>query len=210
MSKWLLESLLLLPSVLGLLLAPSALTIRAYRRRSLDGVETLEDAVAACRQSGLEGWDLVAYAQRLVCRKFVYYSVRNLWDTPGRAFAHGMGYCTQYNLALKHILEALGFDARAVFCTRVSFVDRPEWRMGHTWLRVRVNGEWRDVCASRPSNEPGLISFEPLRRVRQGSSGRLLLTHLGMILSFGLVEWWALLSGKSLPDWMLTLRPGCS
>jgi hypothetical protein len=75
----------------ALLLLPAAW---AQRRRSpvtLAEIETLGDAVAACRRSGLSGWELVTYAQRLVCRKFTHYSCRNLWDTPAQAFRRGMG-----------------------------------------------------------------------------------------------------------------------
>lgn len=202
----LLEAVILVPSVAGLMLAPSALNARGYRRRSMCGVVTVEDAVRACRERGLHGWELVAYAQRLVGRKFVYYSLRNLWDTPARAFSYGMGYCSQYNLALKQILEALGFAVKAVYCTQVCFVDRPAWRLGHTWLRVEMNGEWRDVCASRPGNYPGIISFEPLRPVRRGNAATLLLMHLGMILYFGLIEWRVLLTREPLPSWLFEER----
>ena len=59
---------------------------------SLDGVATIDDAVKACQDSGLKGWDLAAYAQNLTARKFSY-SRRNPWDTPSRAFERGQGYC---------------------------------------------------------------------------------------------------------------------
>ncbi|MGZ3599208.1 MAG: hypothetical protein ACXWQ5_05790 [Ktedonobacterales bacterium] len=58
-------------------------------RVSLDGVTTIDDAVDACRRTHLHGWDLVAYAQHLVARKFTY-SRLNPWDTPARAFARGL------------------------------------------------------------------------------------------------------------------------
>ncbi len=63
-------------------------------------VRTLDDALALCRSTGLADWELVSIAQHLVYDKFGIYSCRNLWDTPGLAFKYGMGYCTQYNLAL--------------------------------------------------------------------------------------------------------------
>ena len=55
-------------------------------RVSMDGITTIDDAVEACRQTHLQGWDLVAYAQNLAARKFTY-SRLNTWDTPSRAFA---------------------------------------------------------------------------------------------------------------------------
>ena len=105
---------------------PAAWDLRNRGPVSLDGIKSLEDAEAACRRAGLGGWELVAYAQRLVYRKFTHYSCRNLWDTPGSAFRRGMGYCTQYNLALKQLLNRLGFDARAVFSLRVHVADAPD------------------------------------------------------------------------------------
>ena len=146
----------------GALMLPAAWALRGRGPVALDGtdplddidpledIDRIDDAAAGCRASGLSGWELVTYAQRLVYRKFTHYSCRNLWDTPAGAFRRGMGYCTQYNLALKQLLERLGFDARAVFSPRVRVASDPTWAMGHTWLRVRVEGEERDVCRGAP------------------------------------------------------------
>ena len=171
-----------------------------------DGIATLDDAVAACRRSGLAGWELVTYAQRLVYHKFTHYSCRNLWDTPAGAFRRGMGYCTQYNLALRQILEQLGFDVRAVFSLRVRVADNPDWTMGHTWLRVRVGGEELDVCAGQADNLPGKVNFRPLAPVWSGNGFVLTLTHLGMIGFCGFLEWRSLLTGWPLPGWMFEER----
>lgn len=183
----------------GMLLLPARRSLRGRSPVLLDGIATLDDAVAACRRSGLDGWDLVAYAQHLVYRKFTFYSCRNLWDTPAAAFRRGMGYsmprsfghCTQYNLALKQILDRLGFDARAVFSLRVHVSDNPAWAMGHTWLRVRVptGGETREVCAGHADNLPGKVNFAPLAPVWPGNDRVLALTHLGMIGLCGFLEW---------------------
>lgn len=67
---------------------------------TVDGVTTLDDAVRVAHESGLRGWELVAYVQQLTARKFVY-SRRNPWDTPARAFGRRMGYCQQQALALE-------------------------------------------------------------------------------------------------------------
>ena len=186
----------------GMLLLPARRSLRGRRPVLLDGVATLDDAVAACRRSGLTGWEQVTYAQHLVYRKFTHYSCRNLWDTPAGAFRRGMGYCTQYNLALKQLLDCLGFDAWAVFSLRVRVADEPDWTMGHTWLRVRVGGEERDVCAGHADNLPGRVNFTALAPVWPGNDFVLALTHLGMIGFCGFLEWRALLTGRPLPGWM--------
>lgn len=192
----------------GLLLLPARRALRRRGPMALDGIVRLDDAVAACRRSGLDGWDLVAYAQRLVYARITVYSCRNLWDTPAAAFRRGMGYCTQYNLALKQILDRLGFDARAVFSLRVRVADDPDWTMGHTWLRVRVptGGEMRDVCAGHADNLPGKVNFRPLAPVWSGNGFVLTLTHLGLIGFCGFLEWRSLLTGWPLPGWMFEKR----
>jgi hypothetical protein len=192
---------------LALLLLPAARALRDRSSVPMDGIETLDDAVATCQRAGLDGWELVAYAQRLVYRKFTHYSCRNLWDTPAAAFRRGMGYCTQYNLALKQILDRLGFDAQAVFSLQVRVVDAPDWTMGHTWLRVRVDGEVRDVCAGHAENLPGQVNFVLLAPVLPGNGFLLALTHAGMIGFCGFLEWRALLSRRPPPGWMFQERP---
>jgi hypothetical protein len=189
-----------------LLLLPARRALRGRGPVAQDGIETLDDAVAACRRSGLQGWELVTFAQRLVYRKFRYYSCRNLWDTPAQAFRRGMGYCTQYNLALKQILARLGFDVRVVFSLKVRVADAPEWTMGHTWLRVCVAGETRDVCAGHADNLPGRVNFVPIAPVLTGNAFVFALSHLGMIGFCGVLEWRALLSGGERPDWMFQAR----
>jgi hypothetical protein len=201
--KWVAGCLLL---ALGVALVPAAVALRGRRAGAVDGIKTLSDAVAACQRTGLQGWDLVTYAQRLVYRKFNHYSCRNLWDTPAAAFRHGMGYCTQYNHALQQILQRLGIDARVVFSPRVRIVDNPEWAMGHTWLRVTLHGETRDVCAGNAGNLPGQVNFTPLAPVYRGNDFVLLLTHLGLIGFAGFLEWRALLTGQPLPRWMFYSR----
>lgn len=190
----------------GLLLLPAWRALRAFGPVALDGIETIDGAVDACRRSNLDGWELVTYAQRLVYRKFTHYSCRNLGDTPATAFRRGMGYCTQYNLALRQILDRLGVDTRAVFSLRVRVVDDPAWGMGHTWLHVRVDGETRDVCAGHAGNLPGQVSFTPLAPVWPGNDLILLVTHLGMIGFCGFLEWRSLITGRPLSGWMFASR----
>jgi hypothetical protein len=189
------------------LLLPAAWSLRRRRPAVAHGaITTIEDAVVACRRAGLHGWPQVTLAQQLVSHTFRYYSCRNLWDTPAQAFRFGMGYCTQYNLALKQILDRLDFETQTVFSLHVRVVDTPEWTMGHTWLRVRIGGEVREVCAGSPGNLPGRVNFTPVAPVWQGHRPLLLLTHLGMILFCGFLEWRALLTRRPLPSWMFFRR----
>jgi hypothetical protein len=186
---------------LGLLMLPGGLRLSRYRRTSLDGVTNMNDAVKVCRRSGLQGWELVTFAQQLVARKFAIYSTLNLWDPPGRAFIYGMGYCTQYNLALRQILRRLGFQTAAVFALKARFFDNEEWTMGHTWLRVTIDGETRDVCSGRVDNEAGKVHFVPLSAVYNGRPLVMFLTHLGLMHFMGFLEWKALLTRTEPPSW---------
>jgi hypothetical protein len=157
-------------------------------RVALDGVTTLEDAVVVCRRTRLEGWDLVAYAQHLVARKFTY-SRLNTWDTPSRAFERGRGYCEQQALALKHVYDGLGIHCRPVFALRCRFppriVDGMPWAggiTGHAWLRVRIGEEERDVCPGSVGNRPGVIAFAVLSPVHTWHPWLRPWTHLGSSL----------------------------
>ena len=196
---------LVLPSLaaigIGLMMLPGALRLPKYRRTSVDGVVNMKDAVEACRRSGLQGWELVTFAQKLVACKFAIYSTLNLWDPPGRAFIYGMGYCTQYNLALRQILRRLGFQTKIVFALKAHFFDNEEWTMGHTWLRVTVDGERRDVCAGCVDNEPGEVHFVPLSTVYNGRPLAMFLTHLGLVFFMGFLEWKALITRTEPPSW---------
>ncbi len=171
--------------------AIALLTARMYRRLpnpgyvTVDGVTTIADAIAACRRSGLASWELVAYAQHLVARKFTC-SRLNTWDTPSRAFARGRGYCEQQALALKAVYDALGIEARPVFALRCVFppkmVDGVRWPggvSGHAWLRVRIGDEEHDVCPGSLENTPGHTQFRVLSPVHTWSPWLRPFTHVG-------------------------------
>jgi hypothetical protein len=174
--------------------AISALTISMLHRLpeqsrvSMDGITTIDDAVEACRNAHLQGWELVAYAQHLAARKFTY-SRLNTWDTPSRAFERGMGYCEQQALALKKIYDGLGIETRPVFALRCVFpaktVDGMLWPggfSGHAWLKVKVEGEERDVCSGSLTNTPGVTHFQVLSKVYNWYSWLRPFTHLGSSL----------------------------
>jgi transglutaminase-like putative cysteine protease len=164
---------LVVAAILVVYLLSLPLIRRLPRQKSvaLEGVTTIDEAVMACRRSNLQGWELVAYAQNLVARKFTY-SRLNSWESPSRAFERGRGYCQQSALALHKIYRALGIDSRPVHALRCKFpakvVDgfpQPELISGHVWLRVRVGAEERFVCPGAVDNRPGQLHFEILSRI---------------------------------------------
>jgi hypothetical protein len=172
-------------SFVFLITLPGMLRLPRPGWTTLEGVTTIEDAADACQKSGLKGWELAAYAQRLAARKFSY-SRRNAWDTPARAFKRGMGYCQQQALALKMIYDRLGIESRPVYTTRAMFppivghgVYEPEIISGHTWLRVRIDGEERDVCPGRVGNYPGKIHFVVFGKVQLLTPGLAVVSHFG-------------------------------
>lgn len=157
-------------------------------RTTVDGITTLADAVEACRRSQLRGWDLVTYAQQLVASKFSY-SRLNPWDTPSRAFERGLGYCEQQTLALKYIFDRLGIASRPVFALRCRFpakvVDGAMWPGGvsaHTWQRVRIGNDERDVCTGSVLNTPGVTQFEILSPVNTWYRWQRPFTRLGSVI----------------------------
>ena len=129
------------------------------------GVTTIEDAVKACRKTGLEGWELVEYAQQLVAGK-MEYSYCNSWDMPSRAFERGRGYCWQQTGALHKILHSLGIRSRKVHAFKNYFPEE-DLVSGHTWLEVTVKGETKDVCPGDRENVPGTINFQVLSEIKE-------------------------------------------
>ncbi|GAB3700491.1 arylamine N-acetyltransferase [Mariniluteicoccus flavus] len=188
--------------VVALALAPAIVKAPTPVRATPDGVRTLADAVAACRATGLEGWDLVAYAQQLVFRKFTRYSILNLWESPALAFRNSRGFCNQYNAALGRILEELGFEVERVHASRVRQDDNPWWRMGHSWLRVEVDGVSKEVCAGRASHRPGHVEFVPVSEIHPFTTFTYLNTTNGMVLFTVFQAWRSVLTGKPLPRWV--------
>jgi hypothetical protein len=193
-------------SLTGLMLAPALRDLIKRQPSGARGVVTLEGAYRLCKKTQMQGWELVDFTTRLVHDKFRIYSVRNLWDTPALAFKYGMGYCTQYNLALAQLLRRLGFEVQPVFALKIQSDSHPEWQMGHTWLRVMVDGETRDVCAGNAENKAGAVDFRPLSTVYPGTPPALLASHLGLIWYAGVLEWKALLTRRPRPAWMWERR----
>jgi len=97
-----------------------------------------------------------------------------------------MGYCEQQALALKHIYDQLGIEARPVFALRCTFLGTvvdgvlsPEGVSGHAWLRVRIGDEELDVCSGSVNNKPGVTHFETLSKVHTWQPWLRPFTHLG-------------------------------
>jgi hypothetical protein len=165
-------------------------------------------AVAACRRSGAAGGDLVDQASRLVHDRFTTYSVLHVWEQPETAFRRRRGYCTQYNGALAQILRGLGFDAWLVYAARVRFDDNAEWALGHTWVRVRLDGEVRDVCARSAGNRPGSVGFTCLGRVRRLGPVARVASGAGTAAAAFAAVLLARLRGQGRPRWVEHARAG--
>lgn len=134
---------------------------------------TLSEAADQCRQTGLSGWELIQFTQRLVAQT-MRYSVENSLDSPQEAFQKGQGYCWHQAKALHLLLGELAIDSRLVHAFRCLFpeavlmgVTVHRFVSGHVWCRVTVGGEEKDVCPGSPDNVPGRLHFTPLSKVRE-------------------------------------------
>lgn len=146
---------------------------------------TIGDAVTQCRETGLSGWALVEYAQKLVSGQ-MSYSYSNSFDFPATAFEKGRGYCWHQANALNKILSALGLDSRRVHAVKNRIpakqfegVNIEPHISGHIWLRVSIGGEEKDVCPGHPDNAPGCIHFTPVSKVRQWNAFIAFWSYLG-------------------------------
>ncbi len=70
----------------------------------------LHEAIEVCRASGLEGVELIQFAQKLV-GTWMNYSYSNSFDFPSRALERGKGYCWQQASILNRILVRWDFRA---------------------------------------------------------------------------------------------------
>jgi hypothetical protein len=178
---------------------------RAKSRQPQDNAGVTEgclgDAVSMCVRSGTAGWALVDEATRLVHGRFATYSVLHVWERPETAFRRGRGFCTQYNGALAKILKQLGFNAWLVYATGVRFDDDTAWALGHTWVRVELGDDVRDVCARSASNRPGSVGFTYGRARRLGPV-TLVASTAGTSVAASVAVLTALLRGRGRPSWV--------
>lgn len=146
---------------------------------------TIEDAIKQCKGSGLKGWDLVAYAQKLISIN-MKYSYSNSFSMPQKAFEMGMGYCWQQAGALNIILNKLGFESRLVYAVKNFIPEKifngvliKEHYSGHVWCRVRIDGIEKDVCPGNLDNKPGTIHFRSISKIKEWNSWISFWSYLG-------------------------------
>jgi transglutaminase-like putative cysteine protease len=159
---------------------PATLSLPRGRRPGLEDL-TIEEAAVQLRRSGAAGWDLVEAARRLVGERMAY-SRRNGFDSYGRAFRRGYGYCEQSAFALAALLQQLGFDARPVHCERNVFPDRDS-PTGHAWVRVFYDGQVREIDPKHQDPETGDFTFGPLDEAREYSLAFRLVARWGSVIA---------------------------
>ena len=139
----------------------ATLSLPRGQRRGVDKL-TIEQAARQLQASDPEGWDRVEAARALVGQR-MQYSRRNSFDSAGRAFERGYGYCMQHAYALAYLLRELGYQAQVVQAFQNRFADGKV--TSHAWVRVTLDGETRDVDPLFWDAEAGRIAFTPLSPV---------------------------------------------
>ena len=140
---------------------PASLTLPAGSRPGVDGL-TVQQAAAQLNATGKTGWELVEAARALVAER-MQYSRRNSFDSSGKAFERGYGYCTQHAYALKHLLTELGFNARVVQAFQNRF---PGGEVtAHSWVSVTLGDETRYIDSLFYKDGSGELDFTPLSEV---------------------------------------------
>ena len=149
---------------------------------------TIENAIQICKDTGLNDWELVAFAQSLVNQN-IKYSITNSFDTPEEAFEKGKGYCWHQAKVLNKILIDLGFSSRLVHAYKNYFPEvefegivLKDFVTGHLWCRVTIGTEEKDVCPGNIKNKPGITQFKSLGKVHEWNSRMDLLTYYGAAL----------------------------
>lgn len=161
---------------LFLYVLPATLSLPRGRRPGLEDL-TLDQAAVRLRASGADGWDLIEKARELVGERMAYCR-RNGFDSYGRAFRRGYGYCEQSAFALARLLQLLGFDARPVHSERNRFPNRVA-PTGHAWVRVQIGGETREIDPEYQDPATGKFLFEPGKDVREYSLAFRVMARLG-------------------------------
>lgn len=187
-------------STLAAGLAVTALAPMVLRapRRPAEGA-SLAELEATCRDSGLQGQELVDLAVRLVREQVQEHSIWRPWERPERALRHGRGWAGQYNVALARLLHRLGFDVQVVHAARVRGLgSMPWWQAGHTWVRVDIDGRPRDVTAAHLVGE----RFAPMSEVRPVNLWTLPTVSLALTPIVAYQAWKGLLTGEEAPRWL--------
>lgn len=142
---------------------PATLTLPRGPRPGVEEL-TIQQAAAQLRSSGKTDWELVEAARAMVAER-MQYSRRNSFDSSGRAFARGYGYCTQHSYALQHLLAALGFEAKVVQAFQNRFPDGQV--SSHSWVSVTVDDEIRNIDSLFYKEDTGELDFTPLSEVME-------------------------------------------
>jgi hypothetical protein len=95
-----------------------------------------------------------------------------------------------------------------VYATRVRFADNAEWALGHAWVRVKLDGEVRDVCARSASNRPGSVGFTCTGRVRRLGPAARVASGAGTAAAAFSAVLLAQLRGQGWPRWVERARTG--
>jgi len=140
---------------------PATLTLRRGQRPGI-GKLTIAQAARQLRESSVTGWDLVEAARALVAER-MRYCRRNSFDSAGKAFERGYGYCVQHAYALADLLTRLGFGAKVVQASRNRFSNGEV--SSHAWVSVTVDGESRHVDSLFYDAQARQITFAPLSEV---------------------------------------------
>lgn len=104
----------------------------------------LDEAINLCRGTGLSGWEMVGYVNRLV-NENMEYSVDIPFTMHRKAFRIGKGYCVQQAFCVRDILKTLGYRVQLVYCRKAIFKDTGT-TSGHTWCRVSIDKKSK-MCA---------------------------------------------------------------
>ena len=139
----------------------------------------LNEAIDECRASQLTGWELVRLVTDTV-HKNMKYSLTNPYMLHATAFRNGRGYCVQQAFCVADILRSLGVDVQPVYARSVKVTDSG-LVSGHTWNRVRIDGEERDVCSCHAGNSPGSVNFVPLTQVKRYTGAVVAAGYLGSL-----------------------------
>lgn len=167
-----------------------------------EGIPDIPDAVQRCRESGLQGRELIDFATRLVREQFLVYSIRTPWKPARWAWRDRVGHAQQYNRALSQILTQLGVANELVFCARVRTTNEtPWWWMNHVWVRVIVDDRERDVCA-RHGRTVGDVAFQPLERIQPFQTRTRITTTTAACIGSAWEQWSTLIGGGTPPSWL--------
>lgn len=144
--------------ILYVLTVPQIRALAGEAESKVQNETTLEDAVKACNDTGLVGWELVTYARNLTAER-MSAKIFHPWDSPEKAFGRGAGQLFQKTLALKQIYDRLGIPNRVVYA-HIDFVkeEPKEWRkfpiLGHIWIRIQMGDEVRHVRPPMKDGKP--------------------------------------------------------